>query len=299
MNAYEYAFIEASRQNDIVLVKSILNSILKEKSFSIFARESSFVLACGDDKYINLLKLLLDLDSNSDPKLNFKEFTQKGLHEACKHCNIEAIELLYTKYNINIDEKAFELACSGSSSVFMNDPKTLKTVMFLLDPKFNVDIHAGNEKAFKTACSNGKIEIVKFLLRPEYNIDYHNNNDEACYNAFEKQHKDILELLLNEPYNVDFMKMVGDISCLSDYDSEVFFMTSYYYKYNTKEIYKNTINKIYEDLKESNYEHADALYNKFKNVSFNTKAEDKHEEWSRKNKLRLELKEQKEQDIKN
>lgn len=139
-------------------------------------------------------------------KFNVKSENERVFILACENGDIGAVKLSLDDQNINYRynyEIAFICAClgehtsqdAGRSSARL---KIVKLLLSLTGDKY-INVHAGNEYAFRVACKNGHTDIVKLLLSLEGDryINVHVMNELPFRWACQYERVEVMKLLLS------------------------------------------------------------------------------------------------------
>jgi len=137
--------------------------------------EQAFLISCKRGK-INIIKWLFEVKKD----INILIFNELPFMTACSNGFLDIAEFIYEKYkeiNHISDryEEAFFDSCISPSWMGSND--NIEISKWLLKIKPDIDISRNEEKAFRNACTFGKLNIAKWLLeiKPDINIVILNN----------------------------------------------------------------------------------------------------------------------------
>ncbi len=179
---------------------------------SYLDKDAGFMLACSTSHF----EIVKWLCSNDTSKLVTDHIIFKLV---CRSNNFEALKLInsvecntfekfmneefihaYTAGNLEIAKWLFSNGAGFNDEIFKSGH--LEIIKWLYDD-LKMDIHANDDEVFKSACSNGQIEIVKWLI----SIDTFNPDEGfklACINGY----FDIAQLLYSPDIKIEIFKTV-------------------------------------------------------------------------------------------
>jgi len=91
----------------------------------------------------------------------------KKIYNICKKGNLNEIKKIVNNENVNL--------IFGASCEYGN----LDIIKYLIRSYKVINIHGGNECAFRRGCKNGHLEIIKYLIRLDGKINIHSDNESA------------------------------------------------------------------------------------------------------------------------
>lgn len=176
-------------------------------------------------KYVNLNRLVDDHNLDlfkilEEEKLvvNYKDLFKT----ACSKGHIEFVKWMFSKFSINIHldcDYPFYYACLNGhlniakwiysiekKLIFMDNLKYIfcrscehghLEVVKWLHQTFDIDIHALDEYAFRTACANNHLLIAQWLITIDKQIDISASNDYAFSTACTNGHLDMAKWILS------------------------------------------------------------------------------------------------------
>lgn len=198
---------EASKKNDIELVKKLLNApsvnptdnshnalkaayssnhanifnlLLEAKRADITFEDNWLLMEASKRNDIELVNRLL-----REPQVIEKGGMLEALHQAYKAGNFEIVKVLLRKLSVEQLQACYDLACAN---------KYIKLVQLLLEEP-NFDPAYGSNTPIREACKQGLIKVVKLLLQSE-KVDPTAENNEPIRMASKSGHVSIVEELL-------------------------------------------------------------------------------------------------------
>jgi hypothetical protein len=180
-NRHQYIFKYACRNNDIDLVKKLLNNY----EININKNDDcSFCWICSKG-YIDIIKYLLNLPNNN---ININTLENFPFRVACQNGHMDIIKLLLTIEENNIDvDKIFHTACKNNNIEII---KTLGQYMF--DEQY--DMHDD----FSFVCSIGHNNIIKELIDiSNGELTINKNDTETIDSICKNGHTDVIDILLD------------------------------------------------------------------------------------------------------
>jgi ankyrin repeat protein len=179
-NRHQCIFKYACRNNDIVLIKTLLDNY----EININKNDDcSFCWLCSKG-YIDIITYLLNLPNNN---ININTLDDFPFRVACQNGHIDVIKLLLSIEGNNIDvHKIFYTVCKN------NKIEIVKTLgRYMLDEQYNI------YEAFSVSCSLGHNDVIKELIKISngeltINKDDTETIDSICKNG----HVDVIDILL-------------------------------------------------------------------------------------------------------
>jgi uncharacterized protein (UPF0332 family) len=170
-----YALFSAVWQNNIKMVKYLVESPELDKHANLYYEDNKIMLTCVNYKS----RFLPTLDYLLSKGLDVHHNDNEGLIKAVKAHNLEAVKLLmrYTKQSI-VDDMSLFIAAVHTIERKKTDYSVLD---YLLDNGIDVNHHSG--LILRNALNSEQYELTDFLLTKGASLDIaYDYNEEYCYN---------------------------------------------------------------------------------------------------------------------